>query len=115
MEQTKYGLGVLVVSLLLVGCDNKPEDTKTLSPEVLKPIQVSEAHLLAGKAIHDKNCISCHDSSVYTRLERRMNHYPELLAQVRRCDANLSTRLFDEEIQQVALYLNQTYYQFALP
>lgn len=114
MKKVSY-ISVLMLALYLAGCDKKPEDTHTLSPQAAKPIEVSEAQIRAGKEIHDKNCISCHDSSVYTRLERRMNNYPELLAQVRRCDANLATRLFDEEIQQVALYLNQTYYQFNLP
>lgn len=113
MAKVSY-MSLVIVALWLGGCENKSEDTH-LNSQPSKPIEVSEAQIRAGKEIHDKNCISCHDSSVYTRLERRMNNYPELLAQVRRCDANLATRLFDEEIQQVALYLNQTYYQFNLP
>ncbi|WP_020558073.1 c-type cytochrome [Thiofilum flexile] len=112
MERVNY-ISLLVLALWLVGCDNK-EDTRVSRP-TSSTIEVSDAQIQAGKAIHDKNCISCHDSSVYTRLERRINNYSELLAQVRRCDANLSARLFDEEIQQVTLYLNQTYYQFDLP
>lgn len=65
-----------------------------------------------GKALHDANCISCHDSAVYTREDRKIGDFPKLLAQVRRCDANLGSRLFDEDIEQVADYLNQAYYKF---
>lgn len=65
-----------------------------------------------GKALHDANCISCHDSAVYTREDRKIGDFPKLLAQVRRCDANLGSRLFDEDIEQVADYLNQAYYRF---
>ncbi|CAA6817001.1 MAG: Unknown protein [uncultured Thiotrichaceae bacterium] len=65
-----------------------------------------------GKSLHDSSCISCHDSAVYTREDRKIGDFPKLLAQVKRCDANLGSRLFDEEIAQVAEYLNQAYYQY---
>lgn len=65
-----------------------------------------------GKALHDSNCISCHDATAYTRKDRKIADFPQLLAQVRRCDANLGSRLFDEDIEQVADYLNQAYYQY---
>jgi hypothetical protein len=31
---------------------------------------------------------------------------------VRRCDANINTRLFDEDIAAVVKYLNDTHYHF---
>lgn len=65
-----------------------------------------------GKALHDANCISCHDSGVYTRADRSMKDFPMLAGQVRRCDANLGTRLFDEDMDNIAAYLNAAYYQF---
>lgn len=65
-----------------------------------------------GKAIHDANCISCHDSGVYTRADRKMTDLTMLAGQVRRCDANLGTKLFDEDLDKVTAFLNETYYKF---
>lgn len=65
-----------------------------------------------GKAIHDANCISCHDSGVYTRADRKMTDLTILAGQVRRCDANLGTKLFDEDLDSVTAFLNETYYKF---
>lgn len=65
-----------------------------------------------GKAVHDANCISCHDSGVYTRADHKMQDFTMLSGQVRRCDANLGNRLSDDEITNVIDYLNSTYYKF---
>ena len=59
-----------------------------------------------------ESCSSCHDSSVYTRDNRRVRSLGQLHSQVRRCDQNLGTGLFDDEIKIVADYLNQQYYRF---
>jgi hypothetical protein len=62
---------------------------------------------------HQETCTRCHDGSVYTRDNRRVNSYPELKAQVARCDANLGTGLFPEDLQLLVEHLNDKYYQFA--
>lgn len=119
----RYAMGLLVVCFALSACSEKEEakpevsSKQTEQAEVAKAqpedtTKVTELAQHAGKKIHDANCISCHDSSVYTREERRVQDFPKLLAQVRLCDANLGTSLFDEDIEQVADYLNQAYYQF---
>ncbi|HHJ18593.1 MAG TPA: cytochrome c [Gammaproteobacteria bacterium] len=72
-----------------------------------------------GKALHDKNCVSCHtnmtggDGSVlYTRKDHRVTSPASLEAQVRRCESNLQLKWFDSDILDVAEHLNQTYYKF---
>lgn len=65
----------------------------------------------AGKFIADK-CSSCHGSEVYTRPDRRVKDLQQLGAQVRRCDANVGSALFDEDMEAVIQYLNTTYYKF---
>lgn len=109
----------LLVSIFLAGCGEKDQpaqteaDTsgKSTKAEVTTQVAVNtDTH--PGKALHDANCISCHDSAVYTREGRKIGDFPKLLAQVKRCDANLGSRLFDEEIEQVADYLNQAYYKY---
>jgi len=65
----------------------------------------------AARFIKEK-CSGCHDERVYSRPDHRMQNLQQLEAQVRRCDANIDTRLFDEDIAAVVKYLNDTHYHF---
>jgi len=113
----------VLAGALLMGCGGK-DDAEQAAPqtnsssgaqvantEPAKTQMNTDTH--PGKALHDANCISCHDSAVYTREDRKIGDFPKLVAQVKRCDANLGSRLFDEEIEQVADYLNLAYYKYA--
>jgi cytochrome c2 len=78
-----------------------------------------KADVAAGKALHEKNCTSCHSSSygrdgsaIYTREYRKVNTSKGLVAQVRACNTNLGLKWFEEEELNTAAYLNQTYYKF---
>jgi hypothetical protein len=62
---------------------------------------------------HAAQCTRCHDSGVYTRENRRVRSYPQLEAQVARCDANLATKLFPNELELLVEHLNTQYYLFA--
>ncbi len=57
-------------------------------------------------------CNQCHTTSVYTKPDRKVTSLAALEAQVRRCDSNLNTNWFDDEIHDVTAYLNQQYYRF---
>lgn len=117
----------LVLIFTLAACGEKKEEVAT--PATAKPAeqaatpangasgttdtaQTSAAAGHPGKAIHDANCISCHDSGVYTRADRKMQDFAMLSAQVRRCDANLGSKLFDEDMDKVTDFLNEAYYHF---
>lgn len=65
----------------------------------------------AGKFLAE-NCSRCHDSSVYTRPDRRVQSLDGLNNQVRRCDAMLGTKLFEDDIRTLVDHLNQRYYHF---
>lgn len=72
-----------------------------------------------GRELHQQHCVGCHinmtggDGSVlYTRSDRRVRSLAGLQAQVRRCEANLELKWFDEDIEDVVEYLNQAYYRF---
>ena len=65
----------------------------------------------ASKFIAEK-CSSCHDETVYTRPNHRMQNLAQLEKQVRFCDANVGTTLFNEDIKSVVNHLNQQYYHF---
>lgn len=79
----------------------------------------ASADAAAGKALHEQHCIACHTrlsngepTALYTRKDRLVTSLDGLRAQVRRCDQNLELRWFDDDIDNVVEYLNQTYYQF---
>ena len=79
----------------------------------------AKADLLAGKALHEKNCISCHASSyggdgsgIYTRDFAKVTNAKALITQVRNCNTNLGLKWFEDEELNTAAYLNQTYYKF---
>ncbi len=65
-----------------------------------------------GQALHAEKCVKCHDSSAYTRSPRRVNDLPQLGVQVRACKDNLGITWFDDEVDDVIIYLNQKYYHF---
>ena len=70
------------------------------------------ADLAKGKALVAENCTKCHNERVYTRANRRVTTLDGLDAQVRRCEQSLGLKWFDDDIENVAAYLNQTYYHF---
>jgi len=79
----------------------------------------AKADIKAGKALIDKNCISCHASSyggdgseIYKREYRKVKTPKGLVAQVRACNTNLDLKWFDDEELNAAAYLNQMYYKF---
>jgi mono/diheme cytochrome c family protein len=79
----------------------------------------NKTDVAAGKALHEKNCISCHASSfggdgsgIYTREYAKVKTSKGLVAQVRNCNTMIGLKWFEDEELNVAAYLNQTYYKF---
>ena len=82
-----------------------------------EPFKAADAN--AGKALVEKNCISCHASSfggdgsaIYTRDYRKVKTAKGLVAQIRNCNTMLGLKWFEDEELNVAKYLNQNYYKF---
>ena len=65
-----------------------------------------------GADLHFTNCTGCHDESVYTRADRRVQSLDKLGGQVRFCKDSLELSWFDEDVDDVVEYLNETYYHF---
>lgn len=65
-----------------------------------------------GPELHDAGCKSCHDSSVYTREDRRVKDLGQLHEQVRRCQKANDLAWSDKDIDAVATFLNASYYKF---
>jgi hypothetical protein len=73
----------------------------------------SENMLANGKVLHDRHCMRCHDTSVYTREDHMIQNAAQLEAQVGRCATGPAevdwTR---DQIQSVARYLGKAFYGF---
>lgn len=66
----------------------------------------------AGKVLHNKSCVACHGSSVYSRADRKIKTPTQLAARISGCNANTGAGWFPEDEQNVGAYLNQTFYHF---
>lgn len=81
------------------------------STTLLASAAVQAVDLKAGQSLHDANCMKCHDSSVYTREDRKVTTLDGLRKQVKRCDLSLGLTWFDEQTEDVVQYLNSSYYK----
>lgn len=62
-----------------------------------------------GKAFHDDaNCMKCHAAKPYD--PKKSDSYPKLVKAVQFCNDNLNAGFFEDEVEQLADYLNQEYY-----
>jgi len=69
--------------------------------------------LQQGKALHDAHCLRCHDTTIYTRKDRKIHTPAELEAQVARCAAGpADVQWSQRQIDAVASYLRQDFYHF---
>jgi len=59
-----------------------------------------------------EKCSGCHGTEVYSRPNPRVKNLAGLEAQVRRCDANIGTGLFEDDIAALVEHLNASYYKF---
>ena len=88
---------------------------RTITPSLAlfcAPVLVLAADIENGDELHFDNCIGCHDESVYTRENRNVRSLERLGAQVRFCRDSIGLTWFDDEVDDVIGYLNQTYYHF---
>ncbi|HCA27321.1 MAG TPA: hypothetical protein DEP05_06730 [Betaproteobacteria bacterium] len=72
-----------------------------------------------GKMLVGKSCVSCHaslyggnGSGIYTRPDRKIKSAAQLKQQVHRCGLSVRAKLFPEEEEHIAAYLNLNYYHF---
>lgn len=66
----------------------------------------------AGQTLHDKSCVACHGTQVYSRKDHKVKSPAQLAARISGCNANTGAGWFPEEEQHVGAYLNQTFYHF---
>ena len=73
------------------------------------------ADLERGKLLYSARCVGCHDQSVHNRAARKALTIEGIRSQVRRWDAFLGGAWRDDEVNDVASYLNELFYQYPCP
>ena len=96
-----------LISLGVVACTSGSDAQKEI-----KVASSSETEKVDGKALHKESCSKCHDSSVYTKADRKIKSLDSLEKRVRGCDANIGSNLEPEELKAISTFLNSEYYKF---
>jgi mono/diheme cytochrome c family protein len=68
-----------------------------------------------GELLYSTHCIACHTTQIHWRQKKLATDWASLTQQVRRWAGNAALAWSDEEIVEVARYLNATYYRFETP
>jgi len=68
-----------------------------------------------GQALYESRCVGCHTKSVHNPESRRATNFGGVLAMVSRWNDTLGGDWKAEEIEDVAVYLNQRYYKYPCP
>jgi len=76
-------------------------------------IKAQNGDPIAGESLHkEANCLSCHTANPYSTA--KTPNFERLVAAVSFCNTNLNTGWFDDEVLDVATYLNQKYYKYVI-
>lgn len=68
-----------------------------------------------GRALYELRCSTCHSESVHGRQKRVATDFEEVRAWVSRWNENLRLRWSSDEVDDVAVHLNSTYYRYKCP
>ena len=72
-----------------------------------------------GKLVAEHKCEICHNNrtlgdakAIYLRKDRKVTTWEKLKSQVALCNTELGLKLFPDEEEHIAAYLNHEYYKF---
>lgn len=92
---------------------------KTLAPALLLLLATTATHAAPlpgdtakGKALHDKDCVACHDTGVYTRSDRHIQSLAALTEQVNGCSHRTGLKISPEQANDLVKYLDEAFYKF---
>lgn len=66
----------------------------------------------SGNKLHQQSCTACHDSSIYTRENRKVGTINGLEKRVAMCSTMLKTNYSDDQKSDIVKFLNDDYYKF---
>jgi len=68
-----------------------------------------------GELLYATHCRDCHSTQIHWRAKKLATNWPRLKAEVDRWQKSARLGWRDDEVTDVARYLNTRYYHFALP
>jgi mono/diheme cytochrome c family protein len=74
------------------------------------PAQAGDAE--RGQQLHDQHCMRCHGPEMYLRSSRVVGDFAALRERVQQCELAAELLWFEEDVDDVAAYLNRAYYRF---
>lgn len=76
-------------------------------------VQQLDPSLHPGPLLYQTHCRACHDEQVHWRDGRKVRDWAMLVREVDRWQRNLGLAWTEDEVRQVAHYINLRYYRFA--
>ncbi len=68
-----------------------------------------------GRTLYETYCSNCHSESVHGRTKRAASDFNDIRNWVLRWKTNLALGWTDDDVEAVAIYLNNAYYHFGCP
>lgn len=68
-----------------------------------------------GELLYATHCSGCHTADIHWRRQKLATNWNSLVTQVRRWQTNIGLLWNDDEIEEVARYLNALHYGFPTP
>jgi mono/diheme cytochrome c family protein len=65
-----------------------------------------------GKVLHDANCMGCHNTGIYTRLDHSVRSLDALKKQLGDCSHAAKKEFSAIEMRNIIKYLNDHFYHF---
>ncbi len=65
-----------------------------------------------GQALYQANCTRCHDTTIHTRPSSIIHSLDGLKKRVQFCEAGNRLHWSSDQIEDVASYLNESFYKF---
>jgi mono/diheme cytochrome c family protein len=96
---------VLLALLMLAGCSAEPPAASAQGP----------ADMTRGRALYETHCIACHTEKVHWRDPSLVRSWADLRAQVARFQRIAGQEWSEQEISDVAAYLNDQFYRMPCP
>ena len=76
-------------------------------------ISLSHAKMQEGKKLFDEaKCMECHNTEDFQHKKEKVNNFQKLSDTIHACAFNNDTGWFDEEVHEVAKYLNKNHYHY---
>ena len=72
-------------------------------------------YVTRGEMLYSTHCIACHTAKVHWRDDKLAKDWASLNSQVRRWQRNAELKWSDDDIAEVARYLNASHYHFSEP